>query len=381
MPPGSGSFLRCAELLPRIFICPAHHMTAKQHRLLLATAATILGLAGAEVACRVAGKPPLCVEPERLRFWAYDPTLGWRHRPGQSGEFITALFRTHVTINSKGLRDRNYSYQRTPEKQRILVLGDSMAWGFGVRQTEAFSERLELHLQNTEVINAAVSGYSTDQELLWLENEGLKYRPDVVLVLVTGNDIPMNAEALVYDRYYKPYFRMTDDGKLTLCNTPVPRLSLPMTILYHARRRSALINQLYLFVRHLPRRTVDPAPHPSAPDRGFSPEERHARTLTIRLLERMRTLCNTIDAKLLVVTTSEFWGRHQGDYDSLVDQLVRENFAVMDVNSLEGYSPTDHVIQGEVHWNKEGHDFVARCLQRELVRHMRQDAGGRPKEP
>ena len=45
------------------------------------------------------------------------------------------------------------------------------------------------------MINAGVSGYSTDQELLWYRNEGIKYETDLVILVIAGNDVGDNDQA------------------------------------------------------------------------------------------------------------------------------------------------------------------------------------------
>jgi lysophospholipase L1-like esterase len=85
------------------------------------------------------------------------------------------------------------------------VLGDSFAWGYGVEESERFSQLLEGAL-GAEVINAGVSGYSTDQELLWYGNEGIKYETDLVILVIAGNDVGDNDRQLVNTIYYKPKF-------------------------------------------------------------------------------------------------------------------------------------------------------------------------------
>src|SRR5687767_3923597 len=136
----------------------------------LLVTATALALFLSEVGLRLAGRGPLYVSPERDRFWQHDPLLGWSHQPGQVGTFSTEQFRTSIRINANGLRDRDHAYERTSDLMRILVLGDSFAWGYGVDEKQRFSQLLETSM-NVEVINAGVSGYSTDQELLWFRDE------------------------------------------------------------------------------------------------------------------------------------------------------------------------------------------------------------------
>ena len=184
------------------------------------------------------GLNPLYVSPERDRFWKYDSLLGWAHEPGQEGIFETPQFRTVVRINENGLRDREHSYERQNDIKRILVLGDSFAWGYGVEESERFSQLLEKSL-GVEVINAGVSGYSTDQELLWYRNEGIKYETDLVILVFAGNDVGDNDQQLVNTIYYKPKF-VIEEGQLVLKGYPVPKTSPQGRFIYSLSQRSAL---------------------------------------------------------------------------------------------------------------------------------------------
>jgi hypothetical protein len=72
-------------------------------------------------------------------------------------------------------------------RPRVLMLGDSITFGSGVRDEETFCA---LMAQRYDVVNLGVEGYGTDQELLKLEREGLAYHPDVVVLNFTvANDI------------------------------------------------------------------------------------------------------------------------------------------------------------------------------------------------
>ena len=67
-----------------------------------------------------------------------------------------------------------------------------MVEGPGVELEDTFSKQLERQLQveapHVEVINAGTGDYSTDQELLWLEELGLVYEPDLVILSYYLND-------------------------------------------------------------------------------------------------------------------------------------------------------------------------------------------------
>jgi lysophospholipase L1-like esterase len=102
-----------------------------------------------------------------------------------------------VAINSRGLRGSEISYEKAPGTFRILNLGDSVAMGWGVREEETYGRRLEGSLNargpgevRFEVINAGVPGWNLENALAYLEAEGLRYEPDLVLLEVTiVNDI------------------------------------------------------------------------------------------------------------------------------------------------------------------------------------------------
>lgn len=98
------------------------------------------------------------------------------------------VFNTRFTTNSKGLRDKEYDYRKPPGVQRILILGDSFTWGFGVNDDEIYTEILESMLDSTEVINFGVTGFNIAQEFLYLKKEGIKYEPDIVIVGLALND-------------------------------------------------------------------------------------------------------------------------------------------------------------------------------------------------
>lgn len=102
-----------------------------------------------------------------------------------------------VDINSHGLRGPETTYEKPPNTFRILNLGDSIVMGWGVRMEDTYGRRLESLLNEEgngdlkfEVINAGVPGWSLDNALAYLQAEGLKYEPDLVVFdLTIANDI------------------------------------------------------------------------------------------------------------------------------------------------------------------------------------------------
>jgi hypothetical protein len=184
----------------------------------------ILTLALAELASRWLF-PGWIPENGSRVFWRYDELLGWSHRPGARGVHRQPDFAVEVAISPQGLRDRVYPEARTPGLCRMLVLGDSFTWGFGVEREQIWHERIEARRPEWEIVNTGVAGYATDQELLYLEKRGLALRPHVVLLLFHPNDLLENTERAT-SGYAKPYFELGADGALALRQVPVPEAPL-----------------------------------------------------------------------------------------------------------------------------------------------------------
>ncbi|MFC1475563.1 GDSL-type esterase/lipase family protein [Candidatus Zixiibacteriota bacterium] len=122
-----------------------------------------------------------------------DPELLWRFR--------SRLRRPLFTTNSRGLLTaEEIEYQKPPNTTRILLLGDSSPVGLGLqRREEAFGELAAQLLQRKlrgqkkiELLNAAVSGYTSEQAKRFLQKEGLQYQPDFVVCYLGNNDGSIN---------------------------------------------------------------------------------------------------------------------------------------------------------------------------------------------
>lgn len=98
-----------------------------------------------------------------------------------------------IATNEMGLRERPMS-PPSNERWRILVLGDSVAFGWGVRIEDTFSRQLETDLRqklniSAETVNSGVPGYNTKQESAFLAQYYESLKPDLVLLLYVDNDI------------------------------------------------------------------------------------------------------------------------------------------------------------------------------------------------
>lgn len=162
----------------------------------------------------------------------HDSNIGYRYiantqrtlpRPG-GGKY-------EMVINAAGIRSgREYAKEKPPGVFRILVLGDSYAAGQVVSNEQRFTELLERRVPDIEVINFALEGTGTDQQLLIYENIARHYEHDLVMVFPFLQNIRRNlVEARVARDpktgeevlRAKPRFELTG-GNLVIKNVPVP---------------------------------------------------------------------------------------------------------------------------------------------------------------
>ncbi len=132
--------------------------------------------------------------PQDLNYLQFDSNLRYRGVNNIETTFKTKEFNNTIKLNDKGLRDYNHDYESN--KYRILFLGDSMTFGYGVEAEETYPKVLEkiLNEKNNsyETINAGITAYNTAQELTYLETEGLKYKPNLVILGFMLNDVSGN---------------------------------------------------------------------------------------------------------------------------------------------------------------------------------------------
>ncbi len=93
-----------------------------------------------------------------------------------------------VKINSFGLRDYEFSFEKPKNTFRILGLGDSFTYGEGVALEQTYLKILEQMLNKQagvikyQVINAACPAYNTVQESIYLREKGMSFKPDLLII-------------------------------------------------------------------------------------------------------------------------------------------------------------------------------------------------------
>jgi hypothetical protein len=168
---------------------PSPRPTRWSVKLAFAALGCALALGMGELVVRVLGLAPNTnvIFRENYRL-SEDPQLGYELVPGsRDGK---------QRINSSGMRDADYPRAKPAGVYRIAVIGDSIAYGFGVQRSDTLAKQLEdllrgyasPALQRFEVLNFGVSGYNIDQVVEAARTRALAFAPDLILYAYCLND-------------------------------------------------------------------------------------------------------------------------------------------------------------------------------------------------
>jgi hypothetical protein len=299
----------------------------------------------------------------------WDRQLALRQLPGARGRIVTPEFTTEVRINSKGLRDAERAYAKPPGRRRILCLGDSFTFGYGVDQSQAFAAKLENLLiadeagsVGWEVINAGVPGTGTAHQLAYFQFEGYRYQPDYVLLVFCGtNDFRDNIMCGLYS---------FEDGRLVKHDAQLSRTGKVRRVVESLPGYRSIFrnSRLLMFVGHrltlwAHRRSSIP---PQETDK-IAARNAAAYDLTERLILGLREASAARGATLVAAVAPEIdAGEERGEVPRLVDFIRAEDIRYVDLaaplNEAAGrgeqcFYPVDH------HWTVRGHGLVAQALK------------------
>lgn len=353
-------------------------------RVALVVAGILLPLVVLEIVLRVIDAPVEIYNPLN-GFNVGDERLGWKGRPNVDRRFRKLAFDTHVRHDADGFR----APEPAPDAaatERILVLGDSYVWGWGVSQGELFTDHLQRALgPRVAVVNRGLDAYGTAQELLLLEDELRRRRYAKVVLLLFINDFEDNVDG----KEHRPRFALRD-GRPVPVNLPLPaRLKNPLEdwIDEHSRVASFLGYQAALLKARWRSRaawsgsTTSAADTPAAMNRAGAPSADSAAAgraipgleITRALLLEMARLSHDAGATFeLVFIPVPDEARSALDL-SYVEDTRRELAALARQGGFSFVDPTQRFaaeaatgavlfIPGDGHWTAAGHALAARVL-------------------
>jgi hypothetical protein len=145
--------------------------------------------------------------PQHPEFWDYrkflraspDPPHLWENIPHGRNDYFIGV---PVSINSNGLRGEEVQIPKPPDTFRILGVGDSITFGYGIRLEDTFLKVLERRLNETatgglhyETLNAGAGATGLDYYHHFITTNGPVLQPDLVLIGLCLNDIEVYRES------------------------------------------------------------------------------------------------------------------------------------------------------------------------------------------
>lgn len=278
----------------------------------------------------------------------HDPQLGWKLRPGLVVERDNDLFTSREEIGTDGFRTVLPAADEPAAGRRIVCLGDSHTEAYTVNDDETWAALLAGILSAdgpVELFNLGVGGFSTDQELLAYVHYGRRCQPDLVLLQFCSNDVLFNMR----DRYWrghKPCFRR-HGSRLLLNNVPVPDQSDTGLASGPLLRHSSTL----LFVESLLRQVA--LGHITAGD----VDQVEAWEVTRLLLRDLADMVRGDGAVLAVFNADQEKQDTDGRLRAILAQL-----GIPYLETMAAYTGDFENYWVAGHWNREGHQAIARAL-------------------
>lgn len=339
---------------------PKHHFVFRGllQRLLLCLFAVLVAIVLAELILQVKHRGTT------VDRWAIPhKRYGFIHRKSFRQEVRPAAadITWSVSINSQGFRGPEYDLSDT-NALRVLLLGDSFTFGYGVNQEETFAGLLEKKLNaagiRSFVFNAGVTGWGTAQQFLYAQDHFELLKPDIIVVTFCEND-PIDDEA---------FARGVSGGLLP--SFPGKRWIRDRSRLYEVLYQS-LYAIFYSKTFQKQKSAEKGLIEESAIPLEFGPTERHGgQEWWIRTQDLFRAFHRFYKARnprgIILVQATEFWRDHV--------RFCMETIAAEEVVSYidlredaSELTPEQIKLSYDPHWNQAMHMISAERLFREIA--------------
>ena len=286
-----------------------------------------------------------------------------------------------VDTNSHGFRGGEWDL--SPERRNIVVLGDSFAFGWGVRFEDTVGKRVERELQKIDprfqVINLAQSGYSVKEVVRSFEIFKDTLKPEAVVYIFCPNDTESMTSEDAKGNYtieYRP-----DPGEKEAFVTMRER-NQPNYWNWNKARKASYLHAFYArFVRPVLSKRIRASLDVDSPPQGYdflpplaeipvAPDLPETRFLTY-CLER---LAKQVDGKFYLLPTSDKSILYRRDNDRNL-RWVLANFSKKEPKArfLDFESAVRLIPDGKKyyfvfddHWSAAGHGLAAEMLGQEM---------------
>ena len=269
----------------------------------------------------------------------HDAKVGWRLQPDvvASCEAVDVF---HVTTDGEG-----WSGTLRPADAKVIVFGDSNAFGYGVDHAKAY---FRLCGQDVPVKAIGAPGYNLVQEFVLMQDMASQLRGKLVIWLIcNANDLYDNLSPQM-DGYRTPFVRQTSAGEWEVVSSHVSPAPWTCSAGRHAARRQPLAPTLHRS-NYLSDRAYDAC--------GW-------------LVAQGRELCRAAGAELVVMTVPSPFALDPGktrredvdpDYPDQRIGAVCESLGVPFVPLKRHLGAADYLDHDD-HWNERGHVKVANVI-------------------
>ena len=278
-----------------------------------------------------------------------DDSLIYKHQPGLRKVYQKVEVRT----NEIGLRERSIQEKHHSEL-RLLLLGDSITFGWGVRAEDTFSRKLEAILrkkiqQHITTINSGVGSYNTWQEYHFLKDYVDILEPDMVSLLYNSNDIQLVSPP--FDPWSKTSLRQKSPPEVI--NILLRKSWLCRLFIYYPLALAAYSQDTKTDLVHA---------------------ESVGRKQSMEYLQKMATFCQDRDIPFVTFYYQGIGGMTKLDQSlfSEITSIGKEfHFHVFKVQSYNNESEIPDVVNSRIdpHPNEQGHQILADTMANRMLKH------------
>jgi len=289
--------------------------------------------------------------------------LPFELKPDTRSRFSMLEFDTTVITNSLGLR----SPELDKSRPRLLVMGDSFTFGFGVENDEMFCSITEKNLAGKlGVVNAGFAdGFSPDCYALWLKLHKAEVEPAAILICFFQNDYS-DVNSLNWYR----------DGKLQTADDPLPpdRIESPGNIVTQdgawlpnsrigrlpawARRAVKSSYTLAVFRDRCLRDEKQTSWGPSKDDAALTDAK------FLKSLDHLKAAAGETPLIFYIISRKD--ETTPSYMDELIAQFAKQHKIVL-LSNREEFVASDFFAR-DTHWNAQGHAKAGRYLAEQLIR-------------
>ncbi|MEK7479500.1 MAG: SGNH/GDSL hydrolase family protein [Patescibacteria group bacterium] len=290
-------------------------------------------------------------------------------RPNLRLENITDLYKEYtmsITTDQFGFRRE----KTAPEKPSVVIIGDSMTFGFTVSNEEAYPSILEAEDASCQIINAGKPGAGLNHYAYYLKQMFKKNDLKNIRQVIVALNMPGN------DWYEMPSLNPKIDPELTQFLRNSPRALAPQKSVRQKIKRLLSYSQTYTFLRQVvaPRikhsvlRRINTAP---AEEKEYGEIGPHVE----RLLSTIISLAKEKNIPIAFVFLPErphYFPKPPLYVKNLQKFMEKKGVPFVDLlpPMEKAYTKTSdfwHPIEG--HYNESGHAFIAKEIQKSGIIH------------